>query len=196
MNGNAWDGLHSQPRHWLRYPSEHVVRWLDNLHLPLGADAIDIGCGTGRHSELLTDYTCRVTACDASEIALSHIVSAVETVQADMTALPFDAAMFDVALAYGVFYYGTPADTDAAISEMHRVLRPGGHGFVSVRTHADSRATGARPEAETGMDMTFMAEEDIPRAYAAFADVTYELTETTRGGRSWVDSDWLIKVTK
>jgi SAM-dependent methyltransferase len=105
--------------------------------------------------------------------------------------------LFDIALAYGVFYYGTRDDMQAAVNEMHRVLRPGGHGFVKTRTIHDWRAAGIpEGEPEHGMEMTFLAKDDIPRVYAAFSTVTFETTATSFHQRERWDSDWLIQVTK
>jgi ubiquinone/menaquinone biosynthesis C-methylase UbiE len=56
-----------------------------------------------------------------------------------MTDLPFESDVFDAAVAYGVFYYGTRAEMRKAIGELHRVLKPGGQAFVVLRTTDDYR---------------------------------------------------------
>lgn len=208
MTATAWDALHQQARHRLEYPSEHVVRFLAGVELDPDARhhalAVDIGCGSGRHAQLLTQFGFQTSACDVSDAAVkttrkmwSFAPRFVE--QAPMTALPYGDDLFDVALAYGVFYYGTLSEHSQAVMEMHRVLRPGGQGFVCVRTTDDWRATtpaALKGEPEDGMLMHFLYEEDIAPLYGVFSEVTYERTETTTGERTRTNSDWLLTVRK
>ncbi len=125
----------------------------------------------------------------------------------DMTDLVYGDEFFDLALAFGVFYYGTRQDHLKAIYEMHRVLKPGGHGLVVTRSFMDSRASTTRwvdewtaemrSGDEAGMLINFMRRPDVYETYGkVFSEVSCELTETTRNDGRWVDSDWLIKVTK
>jgi SAM-dependent methyltransferase len=212
--------LYEQERFRTFYPSEHVVRFLAGLEprTYMGA-AIDIGSGAGRHSCLLADFYYMVTSCDASSQAIletrkatskwffAHWPSKSVTsgpgpnrftdFHAPMTALPVADESFDVALSYGVFYYGSRDDGDKAVEEMHRVLRPGGKGFVNVRTDRDWRNHYSRSgHPEEGMPMHFLAEDDIPIVYGSFTHITWELTETTTHQCTALNSDWLITVTK
>ena len=197
----AWDELHTQPRHQTRYPSEHAVRFLAGIDPP-NRNAVDIGCGSGRHSRLLAEQGYAVSACDSSHEAVARTRSIVVDVQqASMTALPFPTDTFGVAIAFGVFYYGTEIDHELAVAELHRVLAPGGSALVVHRTTEDSRTRYGNPlslpdHPEDGMTMNFLTEDDITRVYAPFSSLRYELTETTRLDGTWTDSDWLITVTK
>ncbi len=199
MTVQSWERLHRNERHQLKYPSEHVVRWLAGLP-GTGVMALDIGCGAGRHTRLLRDFGYRAIGVDTSSPY---------GVVGDMRDLPSADNWFDVALAFGVFYYGTHEDHLKAISEMHRVLKPGGHGLVVTRTFRDSRArnemvgdywTRSIVEGdEAGMLMNFLARNDVTNMYAihgGFSRVDVNLTETTRDNQHWVDSDWLIRLVK
>jgi SAM-dependent methyltransferase len=186
----TWDELHRQERHQLRYPSEHVVRFLANLGGGEKKTALDIGCGSGRHTRLLMEFDYDVVAFDSSPSAQADVVG-------DMTDLDFSDNVFDTALAYGVFYYGTRNEGDQAIREMHRVLRPGGHGFAVVRSRRDWRARGIpEGEPERGMVMHFLAEKDIQVAYGAFRHVAWEVADWTTHNCTRLNSDWLIEVIK
>lgn len=200
-----WDRLYANQRHRLLYPSEPVVRFLAHLQTgwPPGTPnrALDIGCGAGRHTRLLNDFGYVTTAIDSSSHAVEltqRLVPAAHTIQASMTDLPFMDGSFDVVIAANTLYYGTLAETARAIQELHRVLSPRGHAFVVVRTEHDSRFDPflAKPADETGMTYNAPTEDMIESDYAIFATVNYELTETTRHKRTWVDSDWLITLTK
>lgn len=210
-NPAAWEALHQQPRHRLRHPSEHVVRFLSSLGWPSYGAALDIGCGSGRHTELLDNGGWGTFAVDASQEACAATrlrVPGAVVERASAQDLPFRAGAFAVALAFGVFYYGTLEDGERAVAELHRVLRPGGKALVCARSARDwraaqdaegyivQRAVHAPGEPEDGMTMHFLTGADIDYVYRAFSDVTYELTETTTRGRTRCDSDWLISVTK
>lgn len=69
--------------------------------LPPGSRIQDLGAGIGRHALAFAEAGHRVTALDASEAAMAAVAAAaftcgpkLETVQAPMTDLPFEAASF------------------------------------------------------------------------------------------------------
>ena len=202
---SRWDRLYRGNKHFLKWPSEHVVRWAAGID-GKGKTALDIGCGAGRHLPVLWETGAEVYGIDASPEAVAYcqtewgMMTAIEV--GDMTAIPHSDNMFDLALAYAVFYYGPQELHIGAIREMHRVLKPGGQAFVVVRSERDTRRTAEPLEEEatmgdeSGMTLNFVEEEDIEHLYRSFTDVRWELTETTRHGRQWLDSDWLIAVTK
>jgi len=190
------------------YPSEHVVRWLASLRPE--SEILDIGCGSGRHMIAADDMGHFVEGCDASPVAVAETrnwfsspeyVNAgwnhAEIVVAEAQSLPFESESFDAALAYGVFYYGTRQQHAQAISEMHRVLKPGGHGFVCERDIWDWRYRGIlEGDPEYGMDIDFIHYDDVPVLYQAFSRVSFETSEWTTDGRTMLNSDILVTVQK
>lgn len=141
-----WDGLYKDSRFHTVYPSEHVVRFLAGLGDGDGKTAVDIGCGAGRHTKLLTEFGYTVYPCDSSTEALGVLRDRLideplvaPAVRADMVDLPHPDNRFDVALSYGVAYYGRQKDLQAAVAEMSRVLKFGGVGFMKLRTDRDWR---------------------------------------------------------
>jgi ubiquinone/menaquinone biosynthesis C-methylase UbiE len=215
-----WDGLHNQPRFRPQYPSEPAVRFVRSVLSDFAPEsrryrALDIGCGGGRHTVLLASAGFDVDAVDISDEGLRHTRTALADAGHDatltlapMTALPFEDNTFDVAVSYGVFYYGTLSEGRVAIGELHRVLKPGGRGFVVVRTSHDYRhGKGPQLEPSTfkcdigdtnelGTIQHFLTEHDVVDSYGIFSDVEFELMETTFGGRTRKNSDWLITLTK
>lgn len=181
------------------YPSEHVVRFLAGLPERGYSRLLDIGCGHGRHLRCARTMGFQVDGVDVSEVALHEDVPAIA---GSMLALPFPADAFDVALAFGVFYYGTMGQADHAVHEMHRVLRPGGHGFVSVRSCRDWRADHTdyhgvfhcEGEPEDGMQLDFISEDELHEVYGVFRTVEFEIAEWTTHDRDRRNSDWLITV--
>lgn len=104
-----------------------------------GLSGLDIGCGEGHNTRLLAQRRALVTAIDISEVFIAHakqleeqeslgidyqVASAVEP--------PFDDARFDFATAF-MSLMDIP-ETDRALAEAYRVLKPGGFLQFSI-TH-------------------------------------------------------------
>jgi demethylmenaquinone methyltransferase / 2-methoxy-6-polyprenyl-1,4-benzoquinol methylase len=101
---------------------------------PVGGVALDIACGTGRLTLELRERVGpggRVVGLDFSERMLDIARAAhasIEWVQGDATSLPFDDASFDAAtMAFGLRNLAHP---DRGLSEMRRVVHPGGRLVV------------------------------------------------------------------
>jgi ubiquinone/menaquinone biosynthesis C-methylase UbiE len=99
---------------------------------------IDVGCGTGRlAARLLEAPSVRaVVGLDFSagmlEQARARLGSteAAALVRGDATRLPFADAAFDAAVSTEAFHWFP--DQDAALAEIHRVLRPGGRLLLAL----------------------------------------------------------------
>lgn len=214
-----WDQLHENPRFRPTYPNENVVRFLISNGRPpeekVRPRFLDIGAGAGRHLKLAAELGFEVYGIDLSLVGLccagqrlANLNVSHSLAQASIGALPFANASFDVALSYGVFYYGTIADMKQSIAETHRVLAAKCRLFVVLRTTQDYRfGKGEQLERNTfKLKITetneydtvqhFLTEEDIPRYFAAFSHVGYEKTETTFANHSRLNSDWLITAEK
>ena len=106
---------------------------------------LDVGCGTGiLTSRLAGDLAPDViVGCDFSLGMLQHAAgkrSDLSWVAADAQRLPLAAGSFDAAVSTEAFHWFP--DKDAALAELHRVLRPGGRllvAMINVRTDAGSR---------------------------------------------------------
>ena len=102
--------------------------------VPSGASVLDIPCGGGfAFRGLGTGQVVRYVAADISPYMLARarreagrrgVQDAIEFVDADVTALPFDDASFDLCVTYNGLH--CLPDPRAALGELVRVLRPGG----------------------------------------------------------------------
>ena len=100
-----------------------------------GREVLDIGCGAGPLTERLAQRGARVSGFDSSaemiDIARKRLDDKVDLQVADLAEpLPYDDDSFDVACASLVFHY--LADWVDALTEIRRVLRPGGRLVASV----------------------------------------------------------------
>ncbi len=120
---------------------------------------------------------------------------------------------FDGVLSFGVLMYLPYSRLKTAISEIWRVLKPGGRAFVMVRSDAASRCRGAELvdrwsyrvgplesgaywAAEVGMVLTFLDRSSLEECFEEFSEVVIDRSSiTTRNGR-FVDDDWLIQLRK
>jgi demethylmenaquinone methyltransferase / 2-methoxy-6-polyprenyl-1,4-benzoquinol methylase len=107
-------------------------RWkrrLASLVAPRQSDrALDLACGTGDIAFEIASRGARVAGLDITErmieLASRRSAGRVRFLVGDMLALPFPAESFDlITTGYGI---RNVPDIDAALREIHRVLRPGG----------------------------------------------------------------------
>ena len=94
---------------------------------------VDCGCGTGANVDLLSRFG-RAYGFDLSAVGLRLGREAGRTrlARATVTAAPFPSAAFDLVSSFDVLYSLEDGDERAAISEMYRLLRPGGYALVNV----------------------------------------------------------------
>jgi SAM-dependent methyltransferase len=132
----------------------------DRLGVGRGARVLDMGCGGGRHAFEAWRRGASVVALDYSEAELKEVravlgamldareVPDVEqrdgiggAVNGDALRLPFPDASFDVVIASEVLEHLW--DDERAISELVRVLKPGGRMAVTVPTRWPERVCWA-----------------------------------------------------
>jgi SAM-dependent methyltransferase len=117
----------------------------DRLELRAGDRLLDLGCGAGRHAFEAYRRGARVVPFDYDATELKDVGGLLQAmsdegmtlpgsmgapVNGDATRLPFDDASFDRVIAAEVLEHID--HDDAAISELARVLRPGGTMAVTV----------------------------------------------------------------
>jgi ubiquinone/menaquinone biosynthesis C-methylase UbiE len=94
----------------------------------------DLGCGTGQVSAALAPFVRRVIAVDGSAAMLQaakrrlHALENIDLRRGDIEALPIDDARLDAATLMLVLHH--VAEPHRALSEVARVLKPGGRALI------------------------------------------------------------------
>lgn len=110
-------------------------------------DVLEIGCGAGAAACLFARHGARVTAVDLTETAVDLARRnaalqgfSVDVRRGDAEALDRPDASADFVFSWGVLHH--TSDTARAVSEVARVLRPGGRGLVMVYHRHSLRYVG------------------------------------------------------
>lgn len=128
-NAPAWTDLSRQGfdayRDWLNTPA-----FMAMLPPVEGLCGLDIGCGEGHNTRLITEHGARMAAIDIAEAFIARATDregrrqqGIDFLQASGTRLPFAAASFQFAVAT-MSLMDLP-DPAAVLAETYRVLKPG-----------------------------------------------------------------------
>ena len=105
------------------YP-EAAVDWLSQrLGLAPGRTVVDVGAGTGKLSRALLGSGAEVLAVEPLANMRAHIAAPVRALDGTAESIPLPDASADAVTVAQAFHW---FDAEAALSEIHRVLRPGG----------------------------------------------------------------------
>lgn len=140
------------------YGASAVAKRLGALgrHWPIqGKRLLDIGCGNGAYTTVMAEGFDEVYALDVEPIRLDELRKRVRddhrfhVSQGSAERLDFANDYFDIVSAIEVLEH--IVDVDRAVSEVHRVLRPGGAFLVSVPNRLfplELHTVAVRPEHE------------------------------------------------
>ena len=147
-----WKGLHAQrgtvsdleivchpgAPAWLnRYVADTqrrvFLRMLEKTGSLAGARVLDVGCGSGRWSQLLRDRGAKVLGIDISSEAIEanrRHIPGVEFRVADLANLDVPQGGFDLIVSVTVLQHLPPAGQRSAAVALAQALRPGGHALL------------------------------------------------------------------
>lgn len=108
------------------YPRQ-LTGWLaDTLHIDAQSSVIDLGAGTGKFTRLLSTLAPTLIAVEpvaAMGAQLTKLLPDVRLVNGTAESIPLPAASADAVVCAQAFHWFS---TEAALAEIHRVLKPGG----------------------------------------------------------------------
>jgi 2-polyprenyl-3-methyl-5-hydroxy-6-metoxy-1,4-benzoquinol methylase len=139
---------------------------------------LDLGCGVGRHAILLAKAGFTVHAVDASPTAVDYVDRqahdlgiAIHTHIAEMTHIPFENDTFDYLLAWNVIYHGDLSVVLRTLSEILRLIKPGGLFQGTMLSKRNSEIAQGRAIAKDTYINTDRFEKRHPHFYCNAADV-------------------------
>lgn len=119
--------------YWWNLGRFHMIRNFvrQAIHLPKGAKLVDLGCGTGGTTLWLKEFG-DVTGVDASPEALAYCRrrGLKKLLRSPLERLRLPSRAFDAAFALDILEH--VRDDAQALSEVHRILKPGGSLLVTV----------------------------------------------------------------
>jgi SAM-dependent methyltransferase len=157
--------LASRQRLWStsrRVPEFDLFSWvLDLAGITQGQtqSILDVGCGNGSYERALVSrrHSGLRVAIDLSAGMLPLVTDAT-VVLADVQALPFSGACFDLVLAPHMLYH--VPDIDIAAREIRRVLRPDGLFVAVTNSVSNLQELRALAEAAVGTDWRMLRPSD------------------------------------
>ncbi|PSQ46395.1 SAM-dependent methyltransferase [Halobacteriales archaeon SW_6_65_15] len=143
--------------------------------------ALDLGCGNGRHAELLAERADRVVAADASrgvlETARERATSRgfdADLLQADAARLPLRDETVGLAVYVATLHHLPSRDARVgSLDELARVLTPEGRALVSAWSTAHDRFD-ENEGFDTTVDWTLPDGETVPRFYHVYSPEEFE----------------------
>ncbi|MCL2216613.1 MAG: class I SAM-dependent methyltransferase [Defluviitaleaceae bacterium] len=222
---SKWNELHTQARFRLKYPAESIVQFVfRNFKRDNTEKVLDLGCGAGRHVVFLASEGIGegLYGTDISKegIAYSNLLLEQKGLKASLSVapsnnLPYEDNFFDGIICFGVLCYMDITDVKKSVEEINRTLKPGGKGFVMVRSVEDYRfGQGEEIEkntfrlstdtldgqvsasAESGMVMTFFTKEELLTLFNAFKNVRIDESIVTTDNGEYRNVDFLIQFEK
>ena len=122
-------------------PSEDVYYYLHKWSKLGFKKFLDLGCGLGRHSIFFAENGFNVSAFDLSESGIDKFKEQIKNDKldisiklGDMLSLPYEDNFFDCILAYHSIYHTDSSGIKKVISEIYRVLKKDGEGFITFNS--------------------------------------------------------------
>ena len=182
MFDRVWEEIHAK-REWGRYPKEELVRWVIRTYGDRSSEerasirCLDVGCGAGASSWFLAREGFGVVAIDGSLSAIKRLNSLPERLVGDCVHLPFKDDSFDAVIDIVCVAHNELRDARRIVTEMARVLRPGGRVFSAIParegTHDAYQNKGA---------VTLFDRYEVTDLYSReFTDISVDWTLTCEG---------------
>ena len=137
----GYDAIHGRYADWAGYDTSrrgHYLRLAAELGVLRSGDALDLGCGTGRHATAhLAGAGFQVTGLDLSarsiEVARREVPAA-RFLVGDMATIAFPAESFDLVTAFYSIIHVPRDDHGRLLRRVARWLRPGGGLIATLGT--------------------------------------------------------------
>jgi len=161
-------------------PSEHLVKFFSKISNLKSKKILDIGCGAGRNTEMLSGFGSDVYACDTHKAMVEFTKKRVakfgkdktkKIIIASMSSLPYRDRTFDFVVSNGVFHNACSfEELLIAVRESARVLKK--HGKLALNIFSskviDSKIKKLKTKkfayvTSSGLPMILVSKKDLIR---------------------------------
>lgn len=222
MAWNAgWDEIFSK-QEWGRYPPEDLVRFIARRFRRVGDRSdvriLEVGCGAGANLWFLAREGFAAYGIDGSKVAITQTRNrcteegwTAELRVGDIVRLPYEANCFDCVIDIECLYANSLADARTIVSEIRRVLKPGG-SLYSKTFMTGTTGEGSGPtlpgEPNTYVSMSegpfkkgygvirLSSEADVKELYSALKIEELDYSVRSDGDRKMEIREWMIWCTK
>lgn len=170
---------------WGEEPSEIAKIAAKNLKGTEGLKLLDVGCGYGRDAlDLSQTLDCEVTGVDTSKTGITlgreflEDCSSVELLEQDFLQI---TETYDAVIVSHVYHLLHPQQRKPFVSQIGKVLRPGGRFFLSAHSINDQAEYGkgkrVKDEVNSFVNDTyvhFSTKEELAKVFAEFKIDLYE----------------------
>lgn len=140
---NPWERIYRLPEEYAYYdllkPHESMDEVIQFFHAKNIKRVLDLGCGIGRNTIPLIYEGFTVIGIDSSSIALCQLQKQLDQLQLNaklirgkFQSIPIKNNSVDAVISVQTLNHGTEAEVKKGISEISRVLHPGGLIFITV----------------------------------------------------------------
>lgn len=138
VESKGWDWENAGHDRWLK-PTEDAYALAAQWKEQGVRKILDLGSGLGRHSIYFAKQGFEVSAMDISDYGVGYLKDwakkeglSIDAKTGDMLSLPYPDSAFDAVFAYHVISHTDTEGVRKIISEIKRVLCPGGMVFLSL----------------------------------------------------------------
>jgi SAM-dependent methyltransferase len=136
----SWDTIFKDQGYFFLEPHSDMARLVELFKNNSVQRILDLGCGTGRHLVYLSKMGFHMDGLDSSPHAIA--LATKWLMNEDLTAtikehqmehsFPYNNLLFDALISIQVIHHNLLKDILFTISEIERVLKPGGFIFITV----------------------------------------------------------------
>ncbi len=142
MSKKTWEQFYKNRGRYYLVPHENINKVISNFSIYKIKKVLDLGCGSGRHSILLSKEGFKLTGIDFSKeaIKLARRWAKKENIKPKFLTgdihrkLNFKDNSFDGILAIDSLQYESTNDLKFTLKECRRILRDGGILFITLPT--------------------------------------------------------------
>lgn len=183
LKGLNWSAIESPDLQPMDNCMYCALKWKEKGHKYL----LDLGAGLGRHAIHFVKQGFCVSAIDISDYAIEYVKNwaakeglAINAEVGDMLSLPYGDHTFDCVFAYHVISHTDSPGIQRIISEIARVLRPGGEVYLTFCSKEsteyqdhwfpklDENTLISQDEAEKGIPHYYVDLNDLKDLLAGF----------------------------